>query len=199
MKPIKNRLLVKLLRMNDEICLKSGQKLWLDVDFEHMPHTPVVGIIEAVPDGEATFCVSDVIVFDKNAAAIALHGEACARIVNRDEKTVSIFIPREDVIAVKRGEEVFTVNDYVICEAYEDKLKSTLLETLAKKSSKVAKVVLAPKDAEIKTGDHIVFRIFADVPMEHELHHVFFDKVTSRMPIDRVMAVVNDVEKLQTV
>jgi hypothetical protein len=199
MTPIKDRLLVRLLRMNDEIHLKNGTKLWLDVDFEEMPHTPVVGEVESVPDGEATFCVGDIIVFDKNAGAIALRGDDCARIVNWDEKKVSIFLNKSDVIAVKRGEQMFTVNDYVITEPYEDSLKSEIIQTIAKKSSKVAKVVLAPEGAEVKNGDYVVFRIFADVPMEHDLHHVFFDKVTSRMPVDRIMGVVSDITKVQTI
>jgi hypothetical protein len=57
-----------------------------------------------------------------------------------------------------------------------------------KKSGKRAKVVMAPDGSGLNEGDVIIFRIFADVPLEHQIHKAFFDKVVSRMKLDAVLA-----------
>jgi hypothetical protein len=47
---------------------------------------------------------------------------------------------------------------------------------------------MAPDGSGLNEGDVIIFRIFADVPLEHQIHKAFFDKVVSRMKLDAVLA-----------
>lgn len=183
---IKPYVLVRLLRMNDEIEMKNGERLWLDVDFDHVPHIPVVG--EVVVEGRGKVKVGDIVVMDRTAVEIALKQEGMPRIFEEiDGRSVAkVFVRDEDIIAVKRDGKVFTVNGYVITEAIEEDLSNVIM--YKKKSSKRAKVVLAPEDSGLGEGDVIVFRAFADVPLEHQIHKAFFDKVVSRMKLDAVLA-----------
>lgn len=183
---IKPYVLVRLLRMNDEINLSNGERLWLDVDFDHVPHVPVVG--EVVSEGRGRVKVGDIVVMDRSAAEIALKQEGMPRIFEDVDgrKVAKVFVRDEDIIAVKRDGQVFTINSYVITEAIEEELSSAIM--YKKKSTKKAKVVLAPEDSGLNEGDVVIFRAFADVPLEHQIHKAFFDKVVCRMKMDAIFA-----------
>lgn len=185
-KTISPYVLVRLLRMNDEIELSNGERLWLDIDFDHVPHVPVVG--EVINEGRGKVRVGDIVVMDRSAVEIALKHENTPRIFEEvDGKNVAkVFVKDDDIIAAKRNGKVFTVNDYVITESIEEDLSKVII--YKKKNGKKAKVVLAPEGSDLKEGDVVVFRIFADVPLEHQLHKAFFDKVVCRMKLDAVMA-----------
>lgn len=188
-KCVGSNVLVRLLRLNDEIELNGGKDvLWLDVDFDHVPHVPVVG--EIVEAGRGKVRVGDVVVMDRNAVEIALKMDGLPRIFEDvgGRKTCKVFVGDENIIAVRRGEDVFTMNGYVITEPVEEVLSEMLIGT-ERVSTKRARVVLAPEGSGLVKGDVVVFGKYADVRMEHEIHKCFFDGITSRMPIDRVLAV----------
>lgn len=188
-KCVGKNILVRLLRLNDEIELNGGRDvLWLDVDFDHVPHVPVVG--EVVEAGRGKVRPGDIVVMNRNAVEIALKMEGLPRIFEDVEgrKTCKVFVGDDDVIAAKRGEEIFTLNGFVITEPVEEVLSVVLIGT-ERRSTKRARVLVGPEGSGLQLGDVVVFSKFADVPMEHEIHRVFFDRVTSRMPFDRVMAV----------
>jgi len=188
-KCVGSNVLVRLLRLNDEIELNGGKNvLWLDIDFDHVPHVPVVG--EVVESGRGKVREGDIVVMDRNAVEIALKMEGIPRIFEevKGRKMCKVFVGDENIFAVKRGDEVFTLNNYVITEPVIE-VQSNIIMHTEKKSVKDAVVVLAPEGSGLEKGDVVVFNKFADVPMEHDIHRVFFDRVTCRMPLDRVLAV----------
>lgn len=189
-KTVGNRLLVRLLRMNDEVLLGNGTKLWLDVEFAHVQHTPVVGEV-VVSDGESPLKSGDLIIFDRAEGELSLRSEDRPKIV--DEDKTYIFLPVHAVYAAKRGEDVFSVNNYVIVLPVlpETEKNGIVLTTDPKKLDCLADVIIAPEGAEYKVGDRIVFKgRYGSVYLEHDIHTVFFPKGARRLSGDRVMGII---------
>lgn len=188
MKSVGDYIAVRLLGMNDSIELSDGKTLWLDVDFDEMRHVPVVG--EVISANRITEN-GDIVVLDNLAVRIALKGENNAKFYadHKGKRMACVFVKESEVIAVKRKDDVFTVNNYVIVEPFEEVNHSAFLHTFNKRSAVLGKVVVG--NGEVSLGDVVAFRRFADIPLEPELHTRFFKgRNLTRMKSDRIMGVV---------
>lgn len=189
-KTVGGRLLVRLLRMNDEVILGNGVKLWLDIDFAHVQHVPVVGEV-VVTDTESPLKSGDLVIFDRAEAEQALLNPEKPKFT--DEGKTYIFLPTFAVYAAKRGDEVFSVNNYVIVHPVlpEKEKNGIIVYVDPKKLDCLADVIIAPEGAEYKKGDRIVFKgRYGSVYLEHDIHTVFFPKGARRISGDRVMGII---------
>ena len=128
-----NYVLVKELRKNDELLLRSGHKLYLDTSYEKEKHASVYGLVVKVPEklyfdkeSHSTKSVYYDVDIELKSGDIGFFNYMCVQncIDNNafllDGEDVYFFIKYDLFICAKRGDDVIPVNGFVIVEALEN-------------------------------------------------------------------------------
>jgi len=201
MKPLGSRVLIKPNRKLDEIYLSQGNKIYFDPSFNPEQHAPVTGEIILLPaktkadspldfESEINALPGDVAIFSYIAATVSLDPRIEENIVDEDNE-LYFWVRYQDIYAVVRNEERIALNHYHIVEQVDDVLPSSIIELpdgLKKKSNKLAKVIISPKQPVkyntealsqgciADAGTYIVVHTNGIIQLEHDIHRTFFGR-----------------------
>jgi len=219
MRPVNNMVLVRLNRKTDEILLEGGVKLYLETRFHKERNAPVTGEVIAVPD--QLLCrkwMEWETEMELEVGAQAWWGylDTCYALENsshhfQDEDGRNyILVPYQSFVCQKIGDNIKTVNGYLLCEGVEEEvLKSSTIyipDDIRKNKSAVFAIlryqgnrntwyrVSQYHDTEesVCNGSVIAFTANSDIPLEYDLHQSIEgrNKHFYKMQLRDVLAVI---------
>lgn len=202
MRLINSNILVELYGTGDIISF--GQlKLFLDPAFVGYQHAPIVGKVLKKADELGTMSTNiivkeydiregDEVLLSRGAAV-----KAAETYEKRENGNIQIFIKPNDIVAIKRNDDVYPINGHIFVEILPPPKQSELEVIEAKKEKWTrGKVLFIAKDIEryafsgytteaqekTNVGDIILFPRYAHSPVENPLQLKFFTHEVRYLP-----------------
>lgn len=195
-KLIPNRVLVKINSTKDKINVGGGVEFKFDKQFSEEKHAPTTGIVynvcgDLIEDKmpwhtKNILQRNDFVVFTYEAAIYCLD-PLKGRHIYDEHNSQYLLIDYEDILSVRRGDDIIGINGYLLVEPITEQLKSELKLPI-QKSVKYGRIaVMAERNEcyyaagvkrtdvcdfkdELKVGDIILFSKFSDIPLEYDIH-----------------------------
>lgn len=195
-KLIPNRVLVKINSTKDVVDAGNGFKLKIDKQFSEEKHAPTTGIVHNVCKGliedkmpwHTTNILQpdDFVVFTYEAAIYCLDPFK-GRHIHDELGNQYLMIDYEDILSVRRGDEIIGINGFLLVEPVTEEAIS-LLKLPIHKSAKYGRIAVLAERNEcyyaagvkrtdvydfhepLNIGDIVVFSHFSDIPLEYEVH-----------------------------
>jgi co-chaperonin GroES (HSP10) len=194
MKPINNMVAIRPFP-SDEIRLKTGEKLYLDIQFEEYLNARTAGEVVAVPEKlvyntdpesfnsldwltDMELQVGDVIIYNYLAVKNAMHMKHFV-----DANTVCI--PYDKIYVAIRNGEVIPINGNILVQPEDEWYETTMIvpDNAIDKSKQIGKVIYAgvpnrqyrshainfgikSGDEPVKVGDRILFNWNDAIPIQ---------------------------------
>lgn len=219
MKILKNYVVVKPNRENDEYLLPGDKKLYISGIFEQGKHAVVRGKVAVIPvglcfsrkdkykslqyDTELEVQVGDDVIY--HYLEYLNHKDMGKFLFINDEK--HLVISYDSIYCAIRNDQIIMCNGYILVEAAVDDVSSKYIETLTKEHVSQKKGVVAHIGSllkgyldyqgvvdsdDIKVGDTVVFNEIDSLPMEYSIHQsVEKGKTMYRMQRKDVIAKLN--------
>lgn len=220
---------------HDKIAFGESE-LYLDTTYTFTNHICHVGTVECLPDKlvfdkennyrslrwktENELKVGDTVWVNRRDMAVALgdlvpenkNSGADNKYIINDDNTLTVFVRYDSIWFVKRKEEYFPINGWLIIEPMEEEKYegNLIIPETAKKgyNTKLGKVLYAAQRIEeygtegqedcfnIKAGDIVFLPRYGDIPLENELHETLPHKKLFICQRHRIVQVWSELQAL---